>query len=164
MSLLLRNEKHESMANPIASDNNTGLPNDFASLVSDQNQGPRGPNSSDDPPSQKSDKQIMTSTPELTATKRERHYVQHDYHDYSMMTPQVVEQFLEENERVKGMHECSNSVKKKRGGITETFPVKLHQILDQIEGTELSSILSWQPHGRAFIVHNQYRFVEVRLI
>mmetsp|Transcript_27951 Transcript_27951/g.43422 ORF Transcript_27951/g.43422 Transcript_27951/m.43422 type:complete len:445 (-) Transcript_27951:254-1588(-) len=168
VSLLLCDD--ESMS--ATTQSNTGLPppqeSSYSEFASDfgylSNQGSwRVSSSSGRPPSQRLDTKmnIMKSTPELTATHRERHYVQHDYHDYSMMTPQVVEQFLEENKRMKDIEDAfCNSGRKKRGGITETFPVKLHKLLDQIEGTELSSIVSWQPHGRAFIVHNQFRFVE----
>ena len=45
------------------------------------------------------------------------------------------------------------------GRTQESFPVKLHKVIDQIERDGLSSIMSWSPHGRAFKIHNKL-FVE----
>ena len=44
-----------------------------------------------------------------------------------------------------------------RGGTT--FPLRLHHMLSQVEMGGLSHIVSWQPHGRCFIVHRQEDFV-----
>ena len=44
-----------------------------------------------------------------------------------------------------------------RGGVAIPFPVKLHQLLDR--GVH-SNIISWAPHGRSFILHQQKEFVE----
>ena len=40
------------------------------------------------------------------------------------------------------------------------FPVKLHEILDHIEEDGLADVISWQPHGRCFVVHKPEEFVE----
>lgn len=40
-----------------------------------------------------------------------------------------------------------------------SFPVKLHYILSELENDGLDHIISWQPHGRCFIVRNQVDFV-----
>jgi len=40
------------------------------------------------------------------------------------------------------------------------FPVKLHETLENAEKAGLSNIVSWQPHGRCFLVHDQNAFVE----
>merc|ERR1712226_1584372 len=42
--------------------------------------------------------------------------------------------------------------------IEQTFPFILHEILTQIEYYNLEEILSWQPHGRAFRIHNKDEF------
>ena len=44
---------------------------------------------------------------------------------------------------------------------TIPFPLKLHEMLDRIERDGLSHVVSWQPHGRCFVVHDQDKFVEV---
>lgn len=35
----------------------------------------------------------------------------------------------------------------------QNFPVKLHYLLEDMESDGLGHIVSWQPHGRCFIVH-----------
>lgn len=35
------------------------------------------------------------------------------------------------------------------------FPVKLHYMLSELEQDGLDHIVSWQPHGRCFVVHKQ---------
>jgi hypothetical protein len=45
-------------------------------------------------------------------------------------------------------------------GSEQPFPVKLHYMLEQIDKEGLSSVVSWQPHGRCFVVHKQNDFVE----
>jgi HSF-type DNA-binding len=42
----------------------------------------------------------------------------------------------------------------------QNFPVKLHYILSELERDGLSHIVSWQPHGRCFVVRDQKEFVE----
>lgn len=40
----------------------------------------------------------------------------------------------------------------------ENFPAKLHYMLSEIERDGLGHIVSWQPHGRCFMVHKQKEF------
>lgn len=47
-----------------------------------------------------------------------------------------------------------------RGGVIVPFPIKLHRMLDGVEAEGLSHIVSWQPHGRAFLVHRPAEFLE----
>lgn len=47
-----------------------------------------------------------------------------------------------------------------KGNVTIPFPLKLHAMLDQIEHDGLASVISWQPHGRCFVVHDQKKFVD----
>ena len=54
-----------------------------------------------------------------------------------------------------------------RGGVTVPFPYKLHIMLDSMDAeatqgkTTGKSIVSWQPHGRAFKVHKKEEFVKL---
>jgi len=41
----------------------------------------------------------------------------------------------------------------------QNFPVKLHYMLSDMEEDGLANIVSWQPHGRCFIVHKTEDFV-----
>ena len=53
------------------------------------------------------------------------------------------------------------SPKGQANGVTETFPVKLHRMLEGNAANGLEHIASWQPHGRCFIVHKQQDFVDL---
>lgn len=50
-----------------------------------------------------------------------------------------------------------------RGGVNTPFPVRLHEMLLQVQHEGLEFIVSWQPHGRCFMVHDPKSFVEVVL-
>ena len=41
----------------------------------------------------------------------------------------------------------------------QNFPVKLHYMLSDMEADGLANIVSWQPHGRCFIVNKTEEFV-----
>lgn len=42
----------------------------------------------------------------------------------------------------------------------QPFPEKLHEMLDAVDGTMDVSIVSWLPHGRAFLVRKPKEFTE----
>lgn len=44
-------------------------------------------------------------------------------------------------------------------GMDHNFPMKLHYMLSSIEGDGQGHIVSWQPHGRCFMVHDMKEFV-----
>eukprot|EP01083_Nonionella_stella_P303091 1047777_1 len=48
---------------------------------------------------------------------------------------------------------------KAKGGVITPFPVNLHDMLDIIEAEGLGHVVSWQPHGRCFVVHKPKEFV-----
>ena len=48
-----------------------------------------------------------------------------------------------------------------RGGVTVPFPVRLHAMLDQIEADGHGDVISWQPHGRCFVVRKPREFREL---
>jgi HSF-type DNA-binding len=73
---------------------------------------------------------------------RYRHIVNHDYHDYGAVI------------------DSGNDFVRTRGGILSPFPLKLHAILDAIEQDGYDKVISWQPHGRCFIIHKPKDFVE----
>lgn len=47
-----------------------------------------------------------------------------------------------------------------RGGVVTPFPWKLHDMLETIEEDGYGDVVSWQPHGRCFVVHNPTKFVQ----
>lgn len=84
--------------------------------------------------------------PGKTAKQNDRHFVVHNYHDHSSDSPMHYDQ--EEEDVHSG----------RRGGVSVSFPTKLHQMLDQIEMDGYAHVISWQGHGRAFLVHDPQEF------
>lgn len=77
----------------------------------------------------------------------DRHFVVHNYHDHAKDQPNEID--LKEQ----------SQPSRRRGGVSLSFPLKLHAMLDQIEADGLGHVISWQPHGRAFLVHKPQEFV-----
>ena len=69
--------------------------------------------------------------------------IEHHYHDHAAV-PTI--------DQSKVKH-------KAKGGVVVQFPVKLHAMLDKIEADGLAHVVSWQPHGRCFVVHKPKEFV-----
>lgn len=87
--------------------------------------------------------------PGLTAKNQERHFVVHNYHDHSHDSPHEVES------------DCSlDDFHRRRGGVAVNFPLKLHEVLDQVVQDGYDDVISWQPHGRAFAIHQPKVFTE----
>ena len=78
---------------------------------------------------------------------QEKHCVQHNYHDHSF-----------DNDRTFKVDKQMVS----KGGVTVPFPMKLHDMLEHIEllEPELAHVVTWQSHGRCFIVHKPKVFAE----
>jgi len=76
--------------------------------------------------------------------KQAQHHitVTHDYHDHALDNPAD----YEEEHPV-------------RGGVTTPFPLKLHDMLNATSAAGMEDIVSWQPHGRCFVVHKPKEFV-----
>lgn len=89
-----------------------------------------------------------TSTKTKTSKNGEtkRREIQHNYHDHADDDGAVYR----------------NTPMVSKGGVTVPFPMKLHNMLEHIaqNETHLSSIVTWQPHGRSFIVQDINKFAE----
>eukprot|EP00980_Cylindrotheca_fusiformis_P029873 scaffold23996_cov117-Cylindrotheca_fusiformis.AAC.1 len=48
-----------------------------------------------------------------------------------------------------------------RGGVITPFPLKLHAMLKGVEQDGLQHIVSWQPHGRCFAIHDSKEFAKI---
>lgn len=83
--------------------------------------------------------------PGKTAKLNDRHFVVHNYRDH-VNDP-------DENDVEEEPH-------RRRGGVSVAFPLKLHAVLDQVEADGLAHVISWQPHGRCFVVHRPKEFVD----
>jgi hypothetical protein len=93
----------------------------------------------------RSDRTLATTT----ITKKQRYVrpdvrVEHTYRDRSNLPSH-----LTSNDTVFGHGKNKHEVK---------FPSKLHVALDEIENDGFGDIISWQPHGRCFVVHQPKRF------
>jgi hypothetical protein len=84
--------------------------------------------------------------PGKTAKQNDRHFVVHNYHDHANDE--------DEPDSEKGGEQ------RRRGGVTVSFPLKLHTVLDQVETDGLAHVVSWQHHGRCFIIHKPKEFTD----
>ena len=91
--------------------------------------------------------------PGKTAKMNDRHFVVHNYHDHALDTP------ISDEDESTSAGAAAKANKRRRGGAPSSFPLKLHSLLDQIEQDGLAHVISWQPHGRAFVVHKPKEFV-----
>jgi HSF-type DNA-binding len=78
--------------------------------------------------------------PGKTAKHHERQFVVHDYHDHSQ----------DEDDNVTNDRWC----------VSTLFPLKLHEVLEEVARDGLDYIVSWAPHGRCFTVHMPKEFVD----
>lgn len=83
--------------------------------------------------------------PGKTAKLNDRHFVVHDYHDHANDPD---DETVEEE------------AQRRRGGVSIAFPIKLHAVLDQVEADGLAHVISWQGHGRCFVIHKPKEFVD----
>lgn len=91
--------------------------------------------------------------------------VQHNYHDHSFEDERRFKEKILAAEQVPapalfpGQSQTTNT-SKKQGGVTVPFPTKLFDLLEHIDLEEpyLTRIVSWQPHGRCFLVHDTREF------
>lgn len=88
--------------------------------------------------------------PGKTAKMNDRHFVEHNYHDHAGD--------IDENDAAAAAEYGEEH--RRRGGVAVAFPERLHEVLLQVETDGLAHIISWQPHGRAFVVHKPREFVD----
>ncbi|CAB9526848.1 stress transcription factor A [Seminavis robusta] len=84
--------------------------------------------------------------------KSKRTYVKHNYDDHYF--DPIIDPIEEETER------DESSRRGPRGGVVEPFPERLYKMLRDAEPDKFENVVSWQPHGRCFIVHDPKAFVE----
>lgn len=74
------------------------------------------------------------------------------YHDYSNVQDEDLEKVVNQP-LSKGSKKTRRGP---RGGVATPFPVKLHQLLEE---DAYPDIISWQPHGRSFILRDPQAFL-----
>jgi hypothetical protein len=90
----------------------------------------------------------------MTAKHMERLFVQHDYHDLSSELD--ISDYGESTNITLSNHPPPPSTTVQ----SQSFPLKLHRILEESEAAGLGHIISWQPHGRAFKIRSLPLFAE----
>eukprot|EP00522_Entomoneis_paludosa_P017134 CAMPEP_0172441972 /NCGR_PEP_ID=MMETSP1065-20121228/2465_1 /TAXON_ID=265537 /ORGANISM="Amphiprora paludosa, Strain CCMP125" /LENGTH=355 /DNA_ID=CAMNT_0013191611 /DNA_START=72 /DNA_END=1139 /DNA_ORIENTATION=- len=76
-----------------------------------------------------------STTSNKKAKQKEQRFIQHEYHDHAQDLP------------------APGTDPNSCGTDTTTFPVKLYDMLELVDGDGVSQIISWQPHGRCFVIH-----------
>ena len=71
---------------------------------------------------------------------------EHTYHDYASVTEIPLQ--LASHFETRGS-----------GGVCNPFPVVLYTLLSEASLFGFSDIISWQPHGRSFLIHRSKEFV-----
>lgn len=84
---------------------------------------------------------------DLTSKGFERHHVKHNYHDYATFMTVSSER-------------DSSMASKASGGVNNPFPTVLHKLLSETEKLGFDNIISWQPHGRSFLIHRPKDFIK----
>lgn len=97
--------------------------------------------------------------PTTTRKHYTRHYVVHNYHDFSAV-PRPLSRGSQQYNSKNRSNEEDHPPRLKRGGVMCPFPTKLHHALQDVEAMGLSDIFGWQPHGRCFIIRNPKAFVK----
>jgi hypothetical protein len=85
---------------------------------------------------------------------RNRAVVDHTYHDHYH---DPVTKSMDDYSRGKQVSGCK---KLARGGVATPFPEKLHEMLAVAESEGFEDVISWQVHGRAFLIHDKKKFVQ----
>eukprot|EP00546_Thalassionema_frauenfeldii_P015969 CAMPEP_0178899406 /NCGR_PEP_ID=MMETSP0786-20121207/2880_1 /TAXON_ID=186022 /ORGANISM="Thalassionema frauenfeldii, Strain CCMP 1798" /LENGTH=339 /DNA_ID=CAMNT_0020570255 /DNA_START=111 /DNA_END=1130 /DNA_ORIENTATION=- len=83
-------------------------------------------------------------------------YVQHNYTDYANAKAETELVPNDLSEMLKISHFLAKKTGGKKGSIP--FPLKLHQMLKEVEEDGLSNIVGWRPHGRCFLVKDHTKF------
>jgi hypothetical protein len=97
-----------------------------------------------EPPKKKLKGKQTSSSTTLTTKGFQRHFAKHNYHDYAKEEPTRLD---------------LDNIKATRGGVQNPFPLVLHNMMEQAEEKGYSDIVSWQIHGRAFLIHKPKEFV-----
>jgi hypothetical protein len=92
----------------------------------------------------KSGKYDTTISISLTTKGFKRHFAEHNYHDYAQLKPSELD---------------PDKIKATQGGVHNPFPAVLHKMMEDAEDKDFTNVVSWQSHGRAFLIHEPKTFV-----
>jgi hypothetical protein len=83
----------------------------------------------------------------------------HSYHDYCECHKCGSQDKILNVDEGRGIQQDSKDKAGSRGGVATPFPIKLHIMLSRAKTEEFDHIVSWQPHGRCFKVHEPKKFI-----
>lgn len=86
--------------------------------------------------------------PGKTANDNDRIFVVHNYHDYSNAMDEA-----------EAPQELDTQIRRK-SGVKQSFLHTLHEVLELAPKEGYNHIISWQHHGRCFVIHQPKEFVE----
>jgi hypothetical protein len=97
----------------------------------------------------------------FTSNNHPRHYIVHNYRDHSQENPGIKDNCATMPSSMYPHKLNSKNIEK---GVQKLkFPSKLHNLLDYVQAKEISHIVSWQSHGRAFKIHKEKECVDLVL-
>ena len=96
----------------------------------------------------------VLSSASAVVTKTGRHHrehliVQHNYHDHAADS-------IPSGSPAQVLDDAKNT-----NNIMVSFPLKLYEMLESVEPDGYADIVSWQPHGRCFVVHKPDEFKSI---
>lgn len=103
---------------------------------------------------------VTTSDGTSTTSKRTSERRRDDalLHKLGSTLPRRSDPFVDVS-KIEGPVPTDEAFRRNKGGVAETFPEKLHRMLTQLEERSSSShIVSFLPHGRAFVIHDTEKF------
>jgi hypothetical protein len=97
--------------------------------------------------------QYRGDTTAMTGQSFKRTFVEHRYHDhYHDPLENLPAECLSETQ-------VKRQTRGPRGGVAVAFPEKLHDMLSRMDEEGTNNVISWQPHGRCFLIHKKKDFV-----
>mmetsp|Transcript_28962 Transcript_28962/g.79446 ORF Transcript_28962/g.79446 Transcript_28962/m.79446 type:complete len:431 (+) Transcript_28962:137-1429(+) len=103
-----------------------------------------------------------SSSNSSSTTKKSSRHPQHHHHDHRHhphYAPLVVQHNYHDHARDEAPDHISDPQELQlRCSASAPFPTKLEEMLNQVEGDGYSQVVSWQPHGRCFVIHKMAEF------
>jgi len=90
-----------------------------------------------------------------STSKTSYHVVHRNYQDHAHDVPTSSLPF------VGGMEAITAHCMKTVCGSGAPFPIRLHELLDRVEVEGFANVISWQLHGRCFVIRDQAKFKEL---
>lgn len=104
------------------------------------------------PPSPEPSRRLVSRRKTGPRPKHPHIITQHNYHDHSTDP-------VKDNEHLESTHDKNGHSKQHHHMMA--FPLKLYDMLERVEAEGSQSVVSWQSHGRCFVVHDVAQFKQL---